>query len=118
MKKLLTVFFALFVALSFSLSAFAQDNAATDLKVKVEFHCANGKALLESKLAEVPGIKSFVVDLETKIIDFKYDAAIITREGIIAEIEKIGYYTEFSDKSKEIKKACSHGENHEGHNHE
>lgn len=116
MKKLLTICFALFAVLSFSISTYAQD--ISELKVKVDFHCPNGKQLLETKLAEVPGIKSFDVNLETKVIDFKYDSAVITKDGIVAEIEKIGYYTEFSDKSKEIKKACSHGGTDGEHNHE
>lgn len=101
-------------ALSLTLSA--QDARVGDFSCKVEFHCANGKQLLETKLAEVPGITSFVVNLETKVIDFKFDPEVISVKGIIAEIEKIGYYTEFSDKNKEIKKACSHG-TEEGHDH-
>jgi copper chaperone CopZ len=104
-------------ALSFSLSA--QDGRAGDFSCKVDFHCANGKKLLETKLAEVPGITSFVVNLETKVIDFKFDPEVISVKGIIAEIEKIGYYTEFSDKNKEIKKACSHGSGeHHDHDHD
>ena len=88
-------------AFSFTLSA--QDARVGEFSCKVEFHCANGKKLLETKLAEVPGITSFVVNLETKVIDFKFDPEVISVKRIIAEIEKIGYYTEFSYKNRKIK---------------
>ncbi len=114
MKNLLKLALISIISISFSISAQAQ--STEDYKVTVGFHCANGKQLLETKLAEVKGIESFVVNLETKVIDFKFDPAIITKEGIVAEIEKIGYYTEFSDKNKEIKKACSHGTEEGGEN--
>lgn len=119
MTKIIKSFLVIFIITLFSISLFAQEVKTADFSCKVEFHCANGKKLLETKLAEVPGITSFVVNLETKVIDFKFNPDVISRDGIIAEIEKIGYYTEFSNKNKEINKACSHGgeEGHE-HNHE
>lgn len=119
-KKSMTNFFkSILVILTislFSLSVVAQEVKTADFSCKVEFHCANGQKLLETKLAEVTGITSFVVNLETKVIDFKFNPDVISKDGIVAEIEKIGYYTEFSNKEKEIKKACSHGAE-EGHDH-
>lgn len=114
MTKLFRLSLLLVSVFLFSATTFAQDAETAEFKVTVGFHCANGKQLLETKLAEVKGIESFVVNLETKVIDFKYDPTIISKEGIITEIEKIGYYTEFSDKNKEINKACSHGEKEHG----
>jgi copper chaperone CopZ len=104
MKRLL--FTIIFCVLGIYL--FSQQVVTENFKVKVGFHCPNGKKLLETKLAEVPGIINFKVDLETKVIDFDFDPAQISKEQIIVKIEEIGYYTEFSDKNKPIKKACSH----------
>lgn len=117
MTKIIKSFLVFFTISLFSISLFAQEVKTADFSCKVEFHCANGKKLLETKLAEVPGITSFDVNLETKVIDFKFNPDKITKEGIVSEIEKIGYYTEFSNKEKEIKKACSHGGEEEGHEH-
>lgn len=114
-KSLLIIVPVLF----FAASVFAQESKTAVFSCKVDFHCPNGQKLLETKLAEVKGINSFVVNFETKVIDFKFNPDVITKDGIVAEIEKIGYYTEFSDKTKEIKKACSHGgDEHHDHNHE
>lgn len=93
----------------FSFFAAAQDNLATT-SIKTTFHCANGKALLETELAKVEGIKEAVADLETKIVTVKYDEKIINKDGIVAAIEKIGYFTEFTPQEKPINKACSHGD--------
>lgn len=119
MKRLFKSLLILVPVLFFALSIYAEDSKSTDFSCKVEFHCPNGQKLLETKLADVQGINSFAVNFETKVIDFKYNPDVITKEGIVAEIEKIGYYTEFSDKTKEIKKACSHGgDEHHEHNHD
>lgn len=115
MKTLLKFVLVASIVLGFSLTSSAQETGADEFKVEVGFHCANGKKLLETKLAEVKGIESFVVDLETKVITFQFDSAIISKDQIVAEIENIGYYTEHSDKNKEIKKACSHGSGEHDH---
>lgn len=88
------------------------------LKVKVFFHCANGKKLLETRLAEVDGVVDVNADLETKVLSIKHKTAVITKEGLVEAIEKIGYLTEFSDPNKKINKACSHGEEGHDHNHD
>lgn len=98
----------------------AQNTASsTDtLSVKVFFHCANGKALLEKRLGALHGVSSAYADLETKVVTVIHDPAVITREKILEIIEdQIGYTTEFTDPDKTIKKACSHGEGEEGHEH-
>jgi periplasmic mercuric ion binding protein len=99
----------------------AQTSASTPetLDVKVFFHCANGKALLENRLGALRGISSAVADIETKIVTVVYDPAVITRDKILEMIEQIGYRTEFSDPDKPIKKACNHdeeGTDHHEHN--
>ncbi len=119
MKNLFKLIFVLFATFSFSFTALAQDAKIDHFKVKVEFHCANGQKLLIDKLSAVPGVKSVDVNLETKVVDFTYDTNITSKDGLVKEIEKVGYYTEFSNKETEINKACSHGEGEHGEqNHE
>lgn len=80
-------------------------------KVKVGFHCANGKRLLETKLQEVKGVQKVEVDLETKEVSITHNAEEVSTNDLILAIEQIGYYTEFSDKTKPLqKKACNHGD--------
>lgn len=108
-EKILLLF--LFIGLSSIL--FAQQQA--EFKVKTFFHCANGKALIERELSKIEGIYSVTADLETKVVSITFDEKKQNKESLIAAIEKIGYYTEFSDKSKKINKACSH--DHDEHHH-
>lgn len=78
------------------------------IKIKVNFHCANGKALLDKELMKVDGVFSAVADVETKIVTIEYDTNKLDKEKLVAAIEKIGYTTEFSKEDTEIKKACTH----------
>jgi len=87
-------------------------------KVKVFFHCANGKALLENRLGALKGVESVVADLETKVVSITHDPEVITKEKLIELIEQIGYLTEFSDPNKQIKKACNHGDGEHGDDHQ
>lgn len=112
------IFFGFFFSLF--LFANAQSESETvNYKIKVHFHCAKGKALLENRLNAHQAIESAVADLETKIVTLKYNPDMVTEEYIIDLIEKIGYYTEFSDKSKKIEKACDHDDDDhkDGHDH-
>ncbi len=102
MKKVF-VFFLFVIA---SCVIYAQQKS--EIKIKTFFHCGNGKALIEKELPKVEGIYSTVADLETKVVTIHYDETKLNKESIITAIEKIGYYTEFSDKNKKIRKACSH----------
>lgn len=119
MKKiapLFMIFTLVFFFAGIKVSAQVSNDNEQELKVKVFFHCANGKKLLEARLAELDGVIDVNADLETKVLSIKHNTKVITKEGLVEAIEKIGYLTEFSDPNKKIKKACSHGE--EGHDHD
>lgn len=119
MKKVVKVSLILSLVLFFvatKVSAQVPNDKEQVLKVKVHFHCANGKKLLEARLADLNGVADVNADLETKVVTIKHNTEVITKEGLVEAIEKIGYLTEFSDPNKKIKKACSHGE--DGHNHD
>lgn len=88
---------------------FAQNNdVIKEEKIKVNFHCANGKTLIEKELVKETGVKEVVADLETKIVTIKYVDGKTNRDKLVAAIEKIGYTTEFTKDPSGIKKACSH----------
>lgn len=111
MKKI----FVSFIFLALSTILFAQQQA--EFKVKTFFHCANGKALIERELSKIDGIYSATADLESKVVTIKFDEKKQNKESLVAAIEKIGYYTEFSDKNKKINKACSHDHGDHQHDH-
>lgn len=92
----------------FVAGAYAQAVKTEEVKIKVTFHCANGKALLEKELVKAEGVSSAVADIETKVVTIKYDANKQSKEKLVAAIEKIGYVTEFSKEGAVTKKACTH----------
>ena len=94
----------------FITGSYAQTGKVEEIKIKVTFHCANGKALLEKELIKEDGVSSATADVETKIVTIKYDTEKQNKEKLVAAIEKIGYVTEFSKEGAEINKACSHGD--------
>jgi periplasmic mercuric ion binding protein len=107
MKKirfiLLTVVMVMFIS-----SSYAQDVKTEEIKIKVTFHCANGKAMIEKELVKEDGVSSVIADLETKVVTIKYDPSKQNKEKLVAAIEKIGYETEYSKKDTNIKKSCTH----------
>jgi len=94
---------------------FAQTAKSEEIKIKVTFHCANGKALLEKELMKETGVTSVVADLETKVVTIAYESGKQNKEKLVAAIEKIGYTTEFTKEGTEIKKACTHGDGAKEH---
>lgn len=105
MKKSLRLLIIVLIGITFSVKAFSQD-ANSVFKVKVDFRCMNGKTRLENHFADVKGINYYKVEFDTKTMIFKYDSKIISKDKIIEKIEKVGYYTEFSDRSIVLKPAC------------
>lgn len=114
-------FFTLAMFLFITIGASAQSNVApagskdtqTDLAVyniKVMFHCANGKALLESELVKKRGVVAVVANLETKIVDVTYNTKLTTPDAIKEYIHQIGYLVEGDPADTKLNnKACSHG---------
>lgn len=90
----------------------------SEVKIKVFFHCANGKALIEKELIKEQGVTKVNADLDSKVVTISFDSKKTNKEKINNAIEKIGYVTEFTPKDKKIKKACDHdGDHKEGEKH-
>jgi len=121
-------FFKIFALLLFVFTVFgaSAQNAATRntqpteqstqavYSIKVVFHCANGKALLETELVKKRGIISAVAHLDTKVVDVTYNTNLANPELIKEYIHQIGYLVEGDPAGTQLdKKACSHGEDHQ-----
>ncbi len=118
MRRLSVVVLSLLMILSFTACGQTQvKSEVKEAKIKVFFHCPNGKALIEKELVKSEGVKEVVADVETKVVSIKYDAAITDQDKLVAAIEQIGYKTELTPEGKEIKKACSHGDDGGQHDH-
>lgn len=116
MKKL-SFIFVLFLLTAFSAASSAQTSAnsanpaVATYKVKVFFHCGNGKALIEKEMVKKNGILKVTADIESKEVVVEYDKTIITDTKTIVEyFHQIGYLTADSPKDTKIEKACSHGD--------
>lgn len=122
MKKLVLLTVAVFFFVS---GQMLQAQTSVDAKeykvysVKVHFHCAGGKAKIESQMPEKRGVKKAVADLETKIVAVTYDPSLTDEKHIVEYFHQIGYLTDDSPEGTEVKAGCSgnHGSG-EGHNHD
>lgn len=88
--------------------SYAQNTKTEEIKIKVGFHCPNGKAMIEKELVKEDGVTSVVADLETKIVTIVYDPAKQNKDKLVAAIEKIGYTTEYTKEDTPVKKTCTH----------
>ena len=122
MKKLVLLTVAVFFFVSGQMLQ-AQTNAdANEYKVytvKVHFHCAGGKAKIESQMPEKRGVIKAVANLDTKMVEVTYDPSLTDEKHIVEYFHQIGYLTDDSPEGAKIEGGCSggHGED-EGHNHE
>jgi len=110
--SLLALFIITLSSVNYANAQVEKKQKESEVKIKVFFHCANGKALIEKELIKEPGVSKVVADLENKVVSIKFDGKKTNREKINNAIEKIGYNTEFTPKDKKINKACSHDEEH------
>jgi copper chaperone CopZ len=107
-KQILSVLVLVFL-FCFAGSAYSQSKEVIKVeKIKVGFHCINGKNLLEKSLTEAAGVTNVVADLETKIVTINYIEGKTNREELVKAIEKTGYTTEDTKPETKINKACTH----------
>ncbi len=106
MKKIRLLLLSLM--LLFVAGSYAQTTKTDEIKIKVGFHCPNGKALIEKELAKEDGVVKVFADVETKVVTINYNPQKQNKDKLVAAIEKIGYTTEFTKKDAVIQKACSH----------
>ncbi|MCK9612543.1 MAG: heavy-metal-associated domain-containing protein [Bacteroidales bacterium] len=109
MKKQIIGILAFVFLFAYAGTAFGQTKETIkEEKIKVGFHCPNGKALIEKELIKSTGVKEVFADLDTKIVTVKFVEGQTNKDELVKAIEKIGYTTEFTKPGTPINKACSH----------
>ncbi|MEI6124516.1 MAG: heavy-metal-associated domain-containing protein [Bacteroidota bacterium] len=110
MKRKIIGLFALAVLFVCAGNAFGQNKPEVikEEKIKVVFHCPNGKALIEKELVKAEGVKEVYADLDTKVVTIKFVEGKTNKDELVKAIEKIGYVTEFTKEGTSINKACTH----------
>lgn len=106
MKKI--TFLIMTVLLLFVSGTYAQKVKSEEIKIKVFFHCPNGKATIEKELVKENGVISVSADVNSQIVIIKFDKKKQNKEKLVAAIEKIGYKTEFSKADVQPSKSCNH----------
>jgi len=83
MKKIiLSIFF-----LAFAFAASAQ----SELKIKTSAQCEMCKASIEKKLKVVKGVKSAVLDVDSKVLAVSFDEKVTNADKIRKAVAKTGY---------------------------
>ncbi|HOY31984.1 MAG TPA: heavy-metal-associated domain-containing protein [Bacteroidales bacterium] len=107
MKKQIARLFLLFAVFCFAGSVYGQTvQNIKEEKIKVTFHCPQGKTFVENGLKKSAGVIEAVADIETKIVAVKYVEGITNRKELVKVIENIGYTTEDSKTDDFINKDC------------
>ena len=109
MKKQFFSFLIIATIFCFAAKTYGQSaDVIKEEKIKVGFHCPNGKALIEKELIKATGVTSVVADLETKIVTINYIEGKTNKDELVKAIEKTGYTTEYTQPNTTIIKACIH----------
>ena len=105
----------LIISLFFVIGVVVFTNANTDFTKKektktvtmeVGFHCAGGKAAIESKLSKAEGVVEYSVDLQKKTVTVTYNIKETDREKIAEIILGLGYSVD--GKSPKEGHKCGH----------
>lgn len=122
MKKLVLLTVAVFFFVS---GQMLQAQTSVDAKeynvysVKVYFHCAGGKAKIESQMPEKRGVIKSVADLETKMVAVTYDPSLTDEKHLVEYFHQVGYLTDDSPEGTVVKAGCgAHHDEGEEHNHD
>ncbi len=86
MKNLLVI-----IVLVLSFTAFAQKNDVAELKIKTSAQCEQCKERIEKAMAFERGVKSSVLDVETKVLTVSYLKSRTTPDKIRKAVAAVGY---------------------------
>lgn len=104
--------FSTSLAVIFLLSAAMMSNAQKPAKTKeikihkVTFDCGKGKAKIENGLKMTDGVQSVNAEVGTNTVTIKYDPAKTDKDHLVARIEQLGFYTEYTPKDAKIIHDC------------
>jgi copper chaperone CopZ len=116
-SKNITIALMMIFGLLISLQGQAQDKGIekTVTKYKVGFHCAGGKAKIETALSKVEGVLSYTVDLDSKMVKVEFNKAILTKEQVGKIFLDLGYSVD--GKESKVEHKCDGGHDHKEGDH-
>ena len=79
----------------------------SELSIKVDTLCEKGKAKIEDALSKENGVIAVKAHLRKKFVTINYDSTKINKDKLIADLENIGFKTEFTKHGTIINKFCS-----------
>ncbi|MCX6241154.1 MAG: heavy metal-associated domain-containing protein [Bacteroidetes bacterium] len=81
----------LFAILLLSAKAFSQDKKVATIKIKTSAVCDMCKERIEQAMAFEKGVKTAVLDVDTKIVTITYNPSKTTPDDLRKAISKLGY---------------------------
>ena len=81
----------LFAFMLLSAGAFSQDKKAETIKIKTSAVCGQCKERIEKNMAFEKGVKTVVLDVDTKIVTITYNPSKTTPDDLRKAISKLGY---------------------------
>jgi len=81
----------LFALMLISAAAFSQDKKEATIKIKTSAVCDQCKERIEKSLAFEKGVKTAVLDVDTKILTVTYNPSKTTPDDIRKAVSKLGY---------------------------
>ncbi|MEI8007423.1 MAG: heavy metal-associated domain-containing protein, partial [Bacteroidota bacterium] len=90
-KNVILSSMVLFALILVSAAAFSQDKKAETIKIKTSAVCDMCKDRIEKSLAFEKGVKTAVLDVDTKIVTITYNPTKTTPDDLRKAISKLGY---------------------------
>ena len=81
----------LFAFMLASAAAFSQDKKVETIKIKTSAVCDMCKSRIEKSMAFEKGVKTVVLDVDTKIVTITYNPSKTTPDDLRKAISKLGY---------------------------
>lgn len=79
-------------------------NTGKEISIRVDSFGEAGKQAIEKDLSGQDGVMAVKAHLRKKIVTITYDTTKINKDKLVAEIEKVGFRTEFTKAETVIKK--------------
>jgi len=89
-----------------STSCKTNSDPTKEISMKLDFFCEHGKTNIEKEIAKENGVIYVRAHLKKQSVTIKYDTTKVTKDKLVAALEKIGFKTEFSKPDANIVRSC------------
>jgi len=79
----------------------------SEISIKVDTLCEKGKAKIEDALSKEEGVVAVKAHLRKKFVTINYDSTKVNKDKLVADLEKLGFKTEFTKHGTIINNSCS-----------